>query len=202
MFLGHVVQGKGHTLLRHQIAPGFFQQFQQQCGHCDGEGVMIQHVCPKCKAKKVVQVKEEIKIDIPKGMSEGYVTTIRGGGHEAPGMRSGNIVATIVSEPHSVFRRDGVHLRHTVVLTLKEALLGFSRDISHLDGHLVKIQQRDVTTPFTVLTFKGEGMPSLAVASGWSTSSERGDLFVDFLIRFPETLSSKQQAEVTRLLAG
>ena len=40
-------------------------------------------------------------------------------------------------------------------ITLKEALLGFSKTISHLDGHDVEISSKKITKPEQVLTGRG-----------------------------------------------
>ena len=50
-------------------------------------------------------------------------------------------------KPHKKFRRQGNDLHMVMRITLKEALLGFSRQIKHLDDHYVKINQKKVTSP-------------------------------------------------------
>ena len=75
---------------------------------------------------------------------------------------------------------------HTDIhISLKEALLGFSREIKHLDDHLVSIKRDAVIQPGDVLKIKGEGMPK-------HQSSEKGDLYVKVHVIFPTNLTEKQ----------
>jgi len=61
---------------------------------------------------------------------------------------------------HAVFERKGNDLKIRQKITLKEALLGFTREIKHLDGHFVFVDRTDkVTKPGLMERFKGEGMP-------------------------------------------
>ncbi len=63
--------GQGVVLERHQIAPGFIQQFQQQCPKCKGKGKMIKKNCHVCQARKIVKGLEELTLYIEKGMPNG-----------------------------------------------------------------------------------------------------------------------------------
>ena len=47
----------------------------------------------------------------------------------------------IIQLPHANFTRDKENLKTTVEITLREALLGFTREITHLDGHTVTISK-------------------------------------------------------------
>ena len=58
------------------------------------------------------------------------------------------------------FRRDGADLRVTFHITLLDALVGFRRELLHLDGHAVPIVKSSVTHPGEVMTIEGEGMPA------------------------------------------
>lgn len=69
---------------------------------------------------------------------------------------------------------------------MREALLGFKRQIPHLDGHKVDLDHRLTTNPGMIEKIKGEGMPKYEV------SSEHGDLLVTYDVDFPKTLSSDQ----------
>ena len=76
-------------------------------------------------------------------------------------------------------------------LSLKEALLGFSRPIRHLDGRDVTVTHAGVTQPFEVRKVAGEGMPM------HNYPSQRGELFVKYIVDLPRTLSEAQKETVT-----
>lgn len=94
----------------------------------------------------------------------------------------------VVQLPHPVFTREGDNLRTTLNITLREALLGFEKEIEHLDGHKVKVSKKDVTQHGDVLRIREEGMPK------YGTPSDFGDLIVTFNVKTPAKLDDGQKA--------
>jgi DnaJ-class molecular chaperone len=79
-----------------------------------------------------------------------------------------------------VFERNGNDLKATVKITLKQALLGFERELTHLDGHVVYLDRtKKITKPGEIEKIIGEGMPI------YEMSSDRGDLFVTYQVEMP-----------------
>jgi len=77
-----------------------------------------------------------------------------------------------------------------VHITLKEALMGFTRAIKHLDGHEVWINRKDkITKPGLLERFKGEGMPIYG-----SYGDSFGDLLVTYIVELPEKLTDEQKS--------
>lgn len=62
---------KGTIMKQVQIAPGFVQQFQQQCDRCAGKGRIITQTCKVCNGKKVKRGNEQYTVSIDKGMFSG-----------------------------------------------------------------------------------------------------------------------------------
>lgn len=75
-----------------------------------------------------------------------------------------------------------------------QALAGFEKELRHLDGHTVRLARTDVTPPGFVLRVAGQGMPLKEAAS------EFGDLFVDFIVDFPQSVSAEQKKAFAKLL--
>ena len=72
-----------------------------------------------------------------------------------------------------------------VNITLREALLGFTKEIEHLDGHIVTINRESKTTkPGLMERFKAEGMPV------FEHYGDFGDLLVTYIVDMPERLST------------
>lgn len=94
-----------------------------------------------------------------------------------------------------MFKRDGNNLSCEITVTLKEALLGFERELTHLDGKKVEIIRDDVTQPGYVMKISGEGMPI------HQKSGEFGDLFVKINVEVPKELNEKQKLIAERLFA-
>lgn len=65
-----VCKGRGMVTKMFQIGPGMLTQQTAHCDKCAGEGVVIPEgkKCKKCKAQKIVKVKEQIEINLNKGV--------------------------------------------------------------------------------------------------------------------------------------
>lgn len=87
---------------------------------------------------------------------------------------------------HGTFTREGDNLHTELEVTLKEALLGFEKQIKHLDDHLVEVYRDQVTQPGFIIKIEGEGMPK------HEKSGEFGDLYVKIKVLFPESLTEEQ----------
>ena len=71
---------------------------------------------------------------------------------------------------------------------MREALLGFEKQIEHLDGHFVKVAKDGVTQHGEQLRIKEEGMPKYGMPSDF------GDLVVTFNVKTPTKLDDGQKA--------
>lgn len=114
---------------------------------------------------------------------------------QQPGITPGDVIFFLKQRPHSRFERQGNDLHHKMHITLKQALLGFSKQLKHLDkeGRFVTVAQEGITRPFQVLTLNGEGMPV------HNFPSEFGDLHVKIYVDFPRSLTSEQAEAIDRL---
>jgi DnaJ homolog subfamily A member 2 len=105
------------------------------------------------------------------------------------------LIFTLDEQEHPVFTRAGADLKATLNITLMEALTGFSRVIlKHLDGrgiHLT-LPKGKVMRPDQVIKVKGEGMPH-------KRSDEKGDLFLEVEIEFPDDGWLKEPSKLDAL---
>ncbi|KAG5476980.1 hypothetical protein LSCM1_05314 [Leishmania martiniquensis] len=180
--------GRGRLVQRVQIAPGFVQQMEQVCPHCQGKGTHVAHMCPACRGKAVLRGEGVLSVDIEEGLPEGHVLTYELEADQTPGQVPGDVLLKVVSAPHPVFRRSGNDLYANVSITLKEALLGCEKVLTHLDGHEVELHVDGVTQHAHQVRIAGEGMPRHHVPS------ERGDLYVTYNVVLPTELTAEQRA--------
>lgn len=105
-------------------------------------------------------------------------------GHNVPA----DIVFLIKDKAHPHFKRDGADIRHTVRISLREALCGCTISIPTLTGDRITQRISDVIKPSTVKRIPGQGLPHS------KEPNRRGDLLVNFDIKFPDSLpeGSKQ----------
>jgi DnaJ-class molecular chaperone len=67
-----------------------------------------------------------------------------------PNPLAGDVIFRLKQSSHPRFRREGDDLHHEMHISLKEALIGFSKTVRHLDGRDVVLQHKGVTQPFQV----------------------------------------------------
>lgn len=186
--------GKGSVVQNVQIAPGFVTRMEQECPRCHGDGKVIVARCPVCSGKKMVRGTAKISVDVETGTPEGHPVTFELEADQQPGQVPGDVIVLIESAPHHRFERRGHDLYVNVTLSLREALLGFERHLVHLDDHPVLLSSAGVTQHEHVERIRGEGMPRLHVPS------EKGDLYVTYLIQFPQQLTDEQRRVIRDLL--
>eukprot|EP00631_Chrysoreinhardia_giraudii_P003677 CAMPEP_0197419360 /NCGR_PEP_ID=MMETSP1170-20131217/4875_1 /TAXON_ID=54406 /ORGANISM="Sarcinochrysis sp, Strain CCMP770" /LENGTH=207 /DNA_ID=CAMNT_0042946455 /DNA_START=9 /DNA_END=630 /DNA_ORIENTATION=+ len=115
---------------------------------------------------------------------------------QLPGQIPGDVIVTLRQKPHPRFTRKGNDLHMDLVITLKEALLGFSKSFDHFDGHKVVVANPKISKPGEVKRIAGEGMPVKDVPS------ERGDLYVKLQFKMPADLTADQKALVEQLFVA
>lgn len=185
-----VCKGQGFTLERRQVGPGFIQQVQVDCRKCAGTGRVSKAECPACEGKKVQTGDKELDVYLEQGMPDGSEILFDGEGDQGPGESPAHIKFYVRTQHHPLFRREGPDLHIDIHLSLLEALLGFSRTVEHLDGHVVTIERSEITKPGQMDTSEKEGMPV------WGFPSEKGNLIAHYVIDLPATLTPEQKAIV------
>lgn len=187
-------QGPGVKVRMQQIAPGFVQQVQQRDERCVSQGKMWRSNCRECPKGQTQTEKIELTIDVQKGMSSGEPITFEGVADEKPGMQPGDLNFIINQENDDIFNRDGDHLYVTVEIPLVDALTGFSREFTHLDGHKFRVNVDGVTECDHVMRVSGKGMPRSHGRGGF------GDLYITFDVEFPESLTEEQRTGIREIL--
>lgn len=181
-------EGRGIFTRRVQVAPGFIQQVQSVCPKCGGKGKTVKSSCHVCKGSKLMTDIDIFNVFIEKGTPHLHKITIHNVGGDYIDKLSSDIVVEIVDKEHSFFKRTNTHnLKAEINLTLKEALLGFSKKVRHLDGHFVFIKESGVTQPNQERLIKGEGLPK------HDYPSEKGDLILVFKVVIPDSFTPKQK---------
>lgn len=187
-------KGRGTVTTVQQLGPGFNVQMQQTCDKCGGKGKTHKHKCPHCSGHRVVDETVELQAEVERGMPDGHQLVFERMSEQSPDTTPGDVILKLRTKKHSRFERRGNDLLHTMTISLKEALLGFTKEIPHLDKHFVEVKRDTVTYPGQTITIRGEGMPV------HNYPSEKGDLEITFVINFPKKLSKEQKEEIKKLL--
>lgn len=176
-------QGQGLVML----GPGHFAQ--TACNSCKGSGLDPSvEKCKKCAGKKFSKETVTIDVTIPKGAFNKYPIIVENEGHQIPpdevesvGRERSNAVFFVMEEPDKVFKRgvvieekgtvDPADLLIEIDITFSESIVGFYKEIRHVDGHKVQMVMPDSVRHGDTVVIKNEGMPRL-------DSDEFGDLIV------------------------
>ena len=154
--------GRGVRIQLRQIGPGMVQQMQSVCPACRGACKTMDEKdkCKACKGQKVYKDRKVLEVGIEKGMKNGQKIKFSGEADEVPGTLPGDVIIVVQEKEHESFKRKGADLVHSVELTLSEALCGFTRVITQMDGRLLKIESKagEVLKQDAVKVVAGEGM--------------------------------------------
>lgn len=139
---------------------------------------------------------EEAKlyVDIPAGTDNGEIIILEGKGNIDADLRMRSHVRVRVAvDRDGLFRRDGLNIVCSLEITLKEALCGFRKEITHLDGktYLVASEQGKVI---------GQGGRRVIPHKGFQRGQSVGNLVIVFHIIMPKQLTSQQVEILSKAL--
>jgi DnaJ-class molecular chaperone len=173
-----------------------------KCGRCPNEvkmvlrnmgGFQIQQQEEVASKEKCRDEDTILNAVVEKGVLGGHQLTFERMSEQRPGEIPGDIIMSLRQKPHHIFQRQENDLHMEMKISLKEALLGFTRTVVHLDGHEVKLTANKVTKPMETQKIKGEGMPF------HNFPSQFGDLYVKMKVDFPSALSDLQKQVIEDL---
>ena len=162
------------------------------CPECRGTGRKIKEKCPDCSGNGVNRANRSIDINIPGGIADNQILTLRGQGEAGKnGGQSGDILLLIQIEPHKVLKRDGFDVFVDVPISFTEALLGAKIKVPGISEN-VDVTVPELTQTGTVVKVAGKGTKIL-------NKNTYGDLFVKFTVEMPKSLSKKEKEMVKNL---
>lgn len=182
-------RGTGTVQVRRQTPMGVFAS-TSPCSKCGGTGKIIHQPCATCQGSGRVRKRKTIKISIPAGIDNGQTISLRGQGHAGKnGGGPGDLLVTVMVQPHEIFRREGTSVFCEAPITFTQAVLGAELEIPTIDGK-VKYSIPEGTQTGTVFRLKGKGIPAL-------NGRGRGDQYVTVALETPRNLN-KEQKEALR----
>lgn len=156
------------------------------CDQCGGTGKIIKSPCPECHGMGLVRRPRKIEVDIPAGIADGQVITLRGqGDFGRNGGPAGDLDISISVKPHPLFTRINNDVWCEVPLTFTQAALGCEVTVPTLDGK-VSYNVPAGTQPGESFRLRGKGIQSLSHYG-------RGDQYVKVNVEVPKNLTEKQK---------
>jgi DnaJ homolog subfamily B member 4 len=130
-----------------------------------------------------------VEIDIKPGMKAGSKFKFKGMGDQEEG-GSQDLHFIIEEKPHPTLKREGDDIRTTVELDLKEALTGWKKTVTTIDGRQLPVSGGGPTPPGFEERFPHLGMPLS------KKPNERGDFIVAVKVNFPKYLTPAQKSKL------
>ncbi len=154
------------------------------CPNCGGKGKIIKEKCSSCLGKGYNKRSRTITINIPAGISEGQVLTLRGEGNSSlNGGSNGNLNVIISVANHELLTRKDFNLYISVPIPFTLAMLGGSIKVPTVN-EIIELKIPELTQTGTVFKIKGKGVKYLR-------REMYGDLFVTVTTEFPKSLDKK-----------
>ncbi|RSH88403.1 DnaJ- protein scj1 [Apiotrichum porosum] len=190
-------QGQGVVIQKHQVFPGMFTNVQMTCPHCNGQGQSITRQCGKCEGHRVVQTQNTLAINIPGGAPEGFEEVFHGEADESPDYDAGDVIVRVRSrrESSKEWTRKEAGLVGRVTLSVAEALLGFERNLTTLDGRVIPLARGGTTQPGEVEVIEGEGMPSYH-------DIPQGDMYIEYSVVMPTVVTDATRRKLLDVFSG
>lgn len=157
------------------------------CDKCNGTGEVIEKPCKECGGKGSVLKSKKLKVNIPKGVDNGNIISLRGQGSIGEnGGENGDVFVYIRVRSDAVFKRDGNDIYLDIPISYPDAVLGAKIKVPTLKK-IVDYEIPKGTTGGTVFRLKGEGVPYV------NRENQRGDLFFKVNIIIPKKVSDEQR---------
>ncbi len=177
--------GKGHVSAQQRTPFGVIST-SRECPKCGGKGKIIKNPCDKCKGIGMVRKTVKIDVNIPAGIDDGQVISIRSeGNHGINGGPQGDLRVTINVRPHPFFERDGYDVWCDITVTFAQAALGSELFVPTLEGR-VKYDLPAGTQSGTVFRLRERGIPHI-------NGRSKGDQFVKIIVDVPKNLTENQK---------
>jgi molecular chaperone DnaJ len=185
--------GSGRVVRQSRTPFGVIQQ-QSACPDCRGTGKYIKKKCPYCNGQGYNNIKEQVEVSIPAGISSGQQVRLQGYGEAGEnGGPNGDLYIEIRVRPHKYFVRDGNNIRISVPISAVDATLGTTVDVPTAYGD-VELTVPAGTQPGQQLRLKGYGFKDIR-------TSNMGDQYVEIQIEIPKKLN-KDEKELYEKLAN
>jgi molecular chaperone DnaJ len=156
------------------------------CDACHGDGRLPKNPCRECRGRGQKAVRRSEQITVPAGIADGQRIRVSGRGHAGErGAPPGDLYLLVRVRTDERFVREGDDLITALDVAAPLAALGATLEVPTLDAP-APIDVPAGTQPGTILTVRGQGMPSLR-------GGRRGDLRVVVNVVVPRRLSDAQR---------
>jgi len=137
---------------------------------------------------------QTIHIDVPKGIDNDEGVILRDQGNVVNETNKGDLKIIFQIKNTTPFKRHGLDLHIQKTISLKEALCGFVVEIQHLNGK--KIAMNNMVNSTVIKPNYKKIVPNL----GMMREGKTGNLVIEFLVEFPESISPEVIEKLKEIL--
>ena len=168
-----------------------FMTIQQTCPRCMGTGEGIGVECTSCYGEGFEEIKQKIKIDVPKGVNTGNQMKIKRKGNISPEGSQGDLyVVFSVEEDKNYIRRDNdIYLEVPVFFT--KITLGTKVKIQGIYKEIELIIPKN-TEDKQQFKFSNEGIKDV-------NGHGQGDLYIVISVKYPDKITKQQKDLIMKL---
>ncbi|MEG1581779.1 MAG: molecular chaperone DnaJ [Clostridia bacterium] len=165
---------------------------ESPCSACGGTGRKIKNKCNECNGKGYEKVSRNIELNIPAGIDNDQVITLRGQGNAGVnGGENGDLHLVVQVASHKTLKRKDFNVYVDVPVSFTESLLGTKVVIGGIDEK-IELTIPELTQTGTVLIARGKGIKKF-------NSNGYGDLCATIIVEMPKTLDKTQKKLVEEL---
>lgn len=159
------------------------------CKTCNGTGKAIHEKCDKCSGNGYLKEPKNISINIPAGIDDGQVITMRNQGNAGiRGGENGDLQIIIAVKPHKLLVRDGYDLNLKLYVPFYLLITGGVVTVPLTKGKM-ELKIPELTQSNTIFKLKGKGVKHL-------NSNTYGSLNVVVIGEAPKSLSKEEKRVV------
>ena len=137
--------------------------------------------------------KETIYVTVPKGIDDNELIVLRDKGNILNEQCKGDLKIFVKIENDSMFTRAGLDLVLEKNITLKDALCGFSFEITYINGKSYTLNNN----PGNILP---PGFRKMIPNMGLEREQHKGNMVIVFNVEFPEKLTEEQMKKIREIL--
>jgi DnaJ family protein A protein 2 len=137
--------------------------------------------------------KETIYVTVPKGIDDNELIVLRDKGNILNEQCKGDLKIFVKIENDSMFTRAGLDLVLEKNITLKDALCGFSFEITYINGKSYTLNNN----PGNIIP---PGFRKMIPNMGLEREQHKGNMVIVFNVEFPEKLTEEQMKKIREVL--
>ncbi len=157
----------------------------QPCPNCGGRKFINGAACSICNGAGQISMQKKINVKIPKGVVQGSKVRVKKEGNKGlNGGKDGDLYLIINIEKNEFFEIEGLNIMCNLPVSPFEAVLG--ADIP------INIMNENITVKIPAMTSTGQKLRLTGLGLENKSTTKRGDIIINVIIKLPKNLSDKE----------